>query len=171
MKMNYPLHLPNQENEFVSSLHEGSGMVWIGGARMHGAKNGAWAWDDKSIRVNFTNWEQEGVDGPEEEDRDDEGPGGAGKVLVAQLDFHLEEKSKKGIVLVEVLVWVAQLVNYACYCHSHLLQVMFQQVEGALLYMGREGTGLKGLAHTDCPISARFVSHPKSNYATFLSIL
>ena len=77
MKMNYPLHLPNQENEFVSSLHEGSGMVWIGGARMHGAKNGAWTWDDQAMRVNFTNWEEEGeVDGPEEEDKDNEGPGG-----------------------------------------------------------------------------------------------
>ena len=52
-------------------------MVWIGGARMHGAKNGAWTWDDQAIRVNFTNWEEEGeVDGPEEEDKDNEGPGG-----------------------------------------------------------------------------------------------
>ena len=52
-------------------------MVWIGGARMHGAKNGAWTWDDQAMRVNFTNWEEEGeVDGPEEEDKDNEGPGG-----------------------------------------------------------------------------------------------
>ena len=54
-------------------------MLWVGGARMHGARNGAWAWDDKSMRMNFTNWEEGGGDGSnEEDDKDDEGPGGAG---------------------------------------------------------------------------------------------
>ena len=67
---------PNvQENEFVSSLPEGGGMVWVGAARMHGAKNGAWAWDDQGVRVNFTNWE-DGEVGSNEEDKDDESPGG-----------------------------------------------------------------------------------------------
>ena len=67
---------PNvQENEFVSSLPDGGGMVWVGAARMHGAKNGAWAWDDQGVRVNFTNWE-DGEVGSNEEDKDDESPGG-----------------------------------------------------------------------------------------------
>ena len=63
-------------------------MLWVGGARMHGAKNGAWAWDDKSMRMNFTNWEEGGGDGSnEDDDKDDEGPGGAGMSLVTQLDL------------------------------------------------------------------------------------
>merc|ERR1719237_1312644 len=42
--------LSSEENEFVSSLPDGGGMVWVGAARMHGAKNGAWAWDDQGVR-------------------------------------------------------------------------------------------------------------------------
>ena len=72
--ISYICHM--QENEFVSSLHEGGGMVWVGAARMHGAKSGAWVWDDLSVKVNFTNWEEEVGVGSNEEEKDDEGPGG-----------------------------------------------------------------------------------------------
>ena len=51
-------------------------MVWVGAARVHGAKNGAWTWDHQGVRVNFTNWEEEEVGGSDEEDTDNESPGG-----------------------------------------------------------------------------------------------
>ena len=65
-----------QENEFVSSLQEGGGIIWVGAARMHGTKDGAWTWDDQGVRVNYTNWEEEEVGGSNEEDTDKESPGG-----------------------------------------------------------------------------------------------